>query len=54
MDNTVARWSLKGAEAVLRLRSLYISGERATPILFYGNDLINPLSALLHKVLHIL
>jgi hypothetical protein len=27
MDNTVARWSLKGAEAVLRLRSLYISGD---------------------------
>ncbi|MEL7243872.1 MAG: ISKra4 family transposase [Cyanobacteria bacterium J06573_2] len=27
MDITGARWSLKGAEAVLRLRSLYISGD---------------------------
>jgi len=27
MDITGARWSLKGAEAILRLRSLYISGD---------------------------
>jgi hypothetical protein len=27
MDITGARWSLAGAEAVLRLRSLYISGD---------------------------
>jgi hypothetical protein len=27
MDITGARWSLQGAEAVLRLRSLYISGD---------------------------
>lgn len=26
-DGTGARWSLKGAEAVLKLRSLYISGD---------------------------
>jgi hypothetical protein len=27
MDITGARWSLEGAEAVLRLRSLYVSGD---------------------------
>ena len=27
MDITGARWSLRGAEAVLRLRSLYVSGD---------------------------
>ena len=27
MDITGARWSMRGAEAVLRLRSLYISGD---------------------------
>ncbi|MCV3213794.1 hypothetical protein OGM63_09775, partial [Plectonema radiosum NIES-515] len=27
MDITGARWSLQGAEAVLRLRSLHISGD---------------------------
>ena len=27
MDRTGARWSLKGAEAVLKLRSLYASGD---------------------------
>ncbi len=28
MDRTGARWRLRGAEAVLKLRSLYASGER--------------------------
>ena len=27
MDITGARWTMRGAEAVLRLRSLYISGD---------------------------
>ena len=38
MDLTGARWSLEGAEAVLRLRSLCASGDFEDYMVFHNNQ----------------